>query len=75
MKVSIIFSIALLLIIIFLICNFKEGFKSKRNLDEGTLSYHKRMVVKHVHRPLKLKARDMFKKLKAKLIKFKRNYL
>ena len=75
MKLSIIFSIALLLTVIFFIYDFKEGFNSRRNLGEGTLSYHKRMFVKHVHRPLKFKARDMHKKIKAKFTKFKRNYL
>ena len=64
MKLSIIFSIALLLTIVFLIYDFKEGFSSKPNLGEGKLSYHKRMFVKHVHRPLKLKARNMHKKMK-----------
>ena len=75
MKESIIFSVALLLIITFFIYDFKEGFNSKRNMGEGKLSYYKRMFVKHVERPVKLKAKDIRKKTTEEFTKFKRSYL
>ena len=75
MKVTIIFSVALLLIVSFFIYDFKEGFNSKLNIGEGKLSYYKRMFVKHVKRPAKLKAKDIRKKFTGKVTKLIRSYL
>lgn len=76
MKLFIIFSIILILCFVYvLVFDIKEGFGSNRNLGEGTLSFHKRMFVKHIHRPMKFKSRQIYKNLMDKYRQFKRSYL
>lgn len=83
MNSTIVYSIILLVILLviyvfsedqieaFIYC--RDNKKNNRNIAEGFFSYHKRMFTKHVHRPIKLKARKHYKNLRTKYNHFKRN--
>lgn len=53
----------------------REYFDGSRNVGEGTISYHKRMITKYLHRPTKHKLREKYNSILNKFKSFKRNYL
>lgn len=55
--------------------NKHDSNKDNRNISEGTLSYHKRLFTKYIHRPSKLKIRNITNNIKNHLLSFKRKYL
>jgi hypothetical protein len=73
------FIIYLLLFSIIIFVSLKititETFNDKKHVSEGKLSYSRRMFTKHIHRPSKLKLREVGKKINQHYTKFKRNYL
>lgn len=72
--------IILVAFILLIICvnintNMREYFDGSRNVGEGTISYHKRMITKYLHRPTKHKLREKYNSILNKFKSFKRNYL
>lgn len=55
--------------------NNHDSNKDNRNVSEGTLSYHKRLFTKYIHRPTKLTIRNITNNIKNQLLSFKRKYL
>ena len=49
--------------------------KDTKGVNEGTLSYHRRLFTKYIHRPTKLQWRDAKKKFINGFARFKRHYL
>lgn len=47
----------------------------KKGVNEGTLSYHRRLFTKYIHRPANLRWRDAKKTLSNNFARFKRHYL
>ena len=82
MKSTTIYSIILLVILLFgyvfsedqmeafIYC--RDHKKNNRNIGEGTFTYQKRMFKKHIHRPIKLKARKIHKNVKETFSKIKK---
>lgn len=55
--------------------SYIEDFTDKRGLNEGALSYRRRMFTKYVHRPAKLKLRRTRDMIIEKIQVIKRTYL
>ena len=52
-----------------------ELFSNNKGLNEGRLSYNRRMIIKHIHRPISQKYETFKKFIREKTVRFKRNYL